>query len=352
MHSYGQEAKRAVEEARGRVADMIVADMINAAPHEIVWTSGATEAINLAIKGIACTADIGGHIITSMIEHKAVLDTCRHLEKEGFRVTYVQPDESGLVTPDMIRSNVQSDTLLVSLMHVNNELGTITDIEAVGEMLADEGIIFHVDAVQSAARIPLDVKRSRVDMLSLSAHKMYGPKGIGALYVCNDSDFELQPQLHGGGHERGLRSGTLATHQVVGMGVAASLVEKSLNTDQSGIEALSDCLVTELLSCEGVIFNSDRAHCVPGILNVRFDGVASEALMMLLKDNVAISSGSACTSESVEPSHVLKAIGLSEDDSYSSVRISLGRFTSEQDIIHAIKRITSTVKELRDLKKL
>lgn len=343
-HRQGREANNAVQEAR-----QLVANLINAEPDEIIWTSGATESDNLVIKGVAhLYAHKGKHIVTSAIEHKAVLDTCLYLEGQGFEITYIQPDADGMITPEQVESAIRPDTILVSLMHVNNEIGTISDIKTMAELTRDRGILFHTDAAQSAARTPLDMKAIPADFVSLSGHKMYGPKGIGALYVRWNPHVRLQPQIHGGGHERGIRSGTLPTHQIVGMGEAARLVADRLDIDSKRIRALSLDLLDRLTNIEGVSVNGNREHCVDAILNVRIPYVDSESLMMMLP-NVAISNGSACTSASLEPSHVLTALGLDEETAHSSLRFSIGRFTTEADIRQSALQITEAVDELRRL---
>ena len=341
-HVFGQEAEKAVENAR-----LDVANLISAEPSEIIWTSGATESDNLAVKGVALADGARGkRIVTSAIEHKAVLDTVRFLETQGFQATYIKPNRDGVVTPEQVEAALRPDTALVSLMHVNNETGAIADVESIADIARERGAIFHIDAAQSAARLPLDMRRIRADLVSLSGHKMYGPKGVGALYVRRDPDLKLQPQMHGGGHEMGIRSGTLPTHQIVGMGEAARLASKRMEGDNSKISALSERLLNKLRSAEGVSINGNRAFCVPGIISLRFDGVESESMMMALND-VAVSSGSACTSASVEPSHVLMAMGLDEDAAYSSLRVSMGRFTTEEEVDYAAERITESARELR-----
>ena len=344
FHSFGRDAEEAVEQARGHVADLINAD-----PREIVWTSGATESDNLAIKGaVAARSERGGHIVTSAIEHKAVLDPCLHLEGSGFEVTRIEPGADGLITPRLVESALRDHTILVSLMHVNNELGTITDIEAIGRLARGRGIPFHVDAAQSAARVPLDMRRQHADLVSLSAHKMYGPKGVGALYVRRRPPARLEPQIHGGGHERGLRSGTLPTHQIAGMGEAARLIAQRRHQDAEHARKLAGRLLDRLRSVEQVSVNGDRAHCVPGIVNLSFRGVESESLITALPD-IAFSTGSACTSARVEPSHVLRALGLDDDSAHSAVRFSVGRFTTLREVDGAAQRIRGAVAELRAL---
>ena len=344
LHSFGRDAEEAVEQAR-----LHVADLINADPREIVWTSGATESDNLAIKGaVAARGERGGHIVTSVIEHKAVLDSCLHLERNGFEVTRIEPGTDGLITPKLVESALRDDTTLLSLMHVNNEIGTITDIETIGRLARDRGIPFHVDAAQSAARVRLDMQCQYADFVSLSAHKMYGPKGVGALYVRRRPRARLEPQIHGGGHERGLRSGTLPTHQISGMGEAARLVVERWNRDAAHARALGDRFLERLRSVDCVFPNGERAHCVPGIVNLGFPGVESESLIVALPD-IGFSTGSACTSARIEPSHVLRALGLDDDSAHSSVRFSFGRFMTLEEVDHAAERIRGAVVELRSL---
>ena len=344
LHRQGLEANNAVELSR-----QLVANLINAEPDEIIWTSGATESDNLAIKGIAqLYADRGRHIITSEIEHKAVLDSCLYLETQGFEVTYIKPDAKGLITPEKVETALRPDTILVSLMHVNNEIGTITDIKSISEITKDRGVFFHVDAAQSAARLPLDMKTIPADFVSMSAHKMYGPKGIGALYARRNPRIRLQPQIHGGGHERGIRSGTLPTHQIVGMGEAARLVAYRRAEDSERTRVMSQDLLHRLMTIERVSVNGNRKHCIDAIVNVSIPFVESESLLMLLP-NIAISNGSACTSASVEPSHVLTALGIDAETAYSSLRFSIGRFTTEQEIHQSAKQVAEAVHELRRL---
>lgn len=346
-HVFGWRAEEAIEEARRQVADLIHAD-----PREIVWTSGATESDNLAIKGVArFYSKKGKHIVTSRIEHKAVLDTCRQLEREGFEVTYLDPDSHGLITPEMVAKALRDDTILVSLMHVNNEIGVINDIETIGELTRSRKIIFHVDAAQSAGKIPLNMENMNVDLLSISAHKLYGPKGIGVLYVRRKPRVRLEAQMHGGGHERGMRSGTLATHQIVGMGEACRIAAVEMDGERTRLEQLKDRVLAQLTDLEEVHVNGSLEQRVPGILNISFAYVEGESLMMALKD-LAISSGSACTSASLEPSYVLRALGLSDELAHSSLRISLGRFTTEAEVDHAVAEIREAVAKLRELSPL
>ncbi len=343
-HYFGREAEKAVEFARGQVAGLI-----NAEPQEIIWTSGATESNNLAIKGAAyCYAERGKHIVTSAIEHKAVLDSCKYLETQGFEITYIIPDKEGIITPEMVKESLRSDTILLSLMQVNNELGTITDINAVGEITRERNVLFHVDAAQSSARLSLDVQSIQADFISISGHKMYGPKGVGALYIRHRPRARLQAQIHGGGHEGGLRSGTLPTHQIVGMGEAARLVAKQHEADSTHIKTLSERLLKNFGELEEVYINGDRDRCVSGIVNVSFAGVEGLSMMMSMSD-IAISSGSACTLSDMEPSYVLLAIGLEEETAFSSLRFSLGRFTTKKDIDYVSQKVTNTLKDLREL---
>jgi len=344
LHRQGLEANNAVEQSRQQVANLI-----NAEPDEIIWTSGGTESDNLAIKGVAqLNADRGRHIITSEIEHKAVLDSCLYLETQGFQLTYIKPSTEGLITVEQVEAALRPDTILVSLMHVNNEIGTITDIKSISELTKDRGILFHADATQSAARLPLDVKTIPADFVSMSAHKMYGPKGIGALYARRNPRIRLQPQIHGGGHERGIRSGTLPTHQIVGMGEAARLVAHSRSEYSERTRCMSQGLLHRLMTIERVSVNGNRKHCIDAIVNVSIPFVESESLLMLLP-NIAISNGSACTSTSVEPSHVLTALGIDAETAYSSLRFSIGRFTTEEEIHQSAKQVAEAVHELRRL---
>ena len=346
-HVFGWRAEEAVEDARRQVADLINAD-----PREIVWTSGATESDNLAIKGVAdFYRKKGRHIITSRIEHKAVLDTCRQLEREGYEVTYLEPDRDGLITAEMVAGALRDDTTLVSLMHVNNEIGVINDIAAIGELTRAHKVIFHVDAAQSAGKIALDMESMKVDLLSISAHKLYGPKGIGALYVRRKPRVRLEAQMHGGGHERGMRSGTLPTHQIVGLGEACRIAAVEMDGERARLEQLKDRLLSQIADLEEVHINGSLEQRVPGILNISFAYVEGESLMMSLKD-LAISSGSACTSASLEPSYVLRALGLSDELAHSSLRISLGRFTTEAEVDHAVAEIREAVSKLRELSPL
>lgn len=346
-HLFGWKAEEAVENARRQVADLINAD-----PREIVWTSGATESDNLAIKGAAhFYQKKGKHIITSKIEHKAVLDTCRQLEREGFEVTYLTPNAEGLIEPSAVAEAIREDTILVSLMHVNNEIGTITDVKAIGELTRSKGIIFHVDAAQSAGKIEIDMSDSKVDLMSISGHKMYGPKGIGVLFVRRKPRIRLEAQMHGGGHERGMRSGTLATHQIVGMGEAARICKEEMQQETEHALALRDRFWTGVQDMEEVYLNGSKEQRVPGNLNVSFAFVEGESLLMSLKD-LAVSSGSACTSASLEPSYVLRALGLNDELAHSSIRFSFGRFTTEEEVDYAVNQIQSAVGKLRELSPL
>jgi len=340
-HLLGWKAEAAVEEGRRQVADLIGAD-----PREIVWTSGATEADNLAIKGVTeAYADRGRHIVTSQIEHKAVLDTCAYLETKGFEVTYLVPDDGGVISVDALNKALRDDTILVSLMHVNNELGSINDIAALGEALADHQAFFHVDAAQSVGKLPLDMAALPVDLMSLSAHKCYGPKGIGALYVRRRSRCQLAAQMHGGGHERGMRSGTLATHQIVGFGAACQLAAGGLEAERARLTELRRQFLTPILQLDGVVVNG-RDGGWPGIANVSFADVDGESLLMALKD-LAVSTGSACASATLEPSYVLRAIGCSDILALSSVRFSFGRYTSAEELAQAAEQVVAAVGQLR-----
>ena len=346
-HVFGWKAEAAVENARKQVAELINAD-----PREIVWTSGATESDNLAIKGVAhFYGKKGKHIITSKVEHKAVLDTCRQLEREGFEITYLTPDAQGIIEPQKVAEAMRDDTILVSLMHVNNEIGVITDIAAIGEITRSKGVIFHVDAAQSAGKVEIDLERIKVDLMSFSGHKIYGPKGIGALYVRRKPRVRIEAQMHGGGHERGMRSGTLATHQIVGMGEAFRIAKEEMAEDNARILKLKNKLWDSFSDMEEVYLNGDANQRLPGILNVSFNFVEGESLMMALKD-LAVSSGSACTSASLEPSYVLRALGLSDEMAHSSIRFSIGRFTTEAEVDYVIGHVREAVEKLRSLSPL
>jgi cysteine desulfurase len=346
-HKFGWKAEEAVENARKQVADLLNCD-----PREIVWTSGATESDNLAIKGAAhFYVKKGKHIITSKIEHKAVLDSCRQLEREGFEVTYLDPDSTGIVSSEMVAAAIRPDTTLVSLMHVNNEIGVINDIEAIGKVTREHGVIFHVDAAQSTGKLRIDMETMQVDLMSVTAHKTYGPKGIGALFVRRKPRIRLEPQMHGGGHERGMRSGTLATHQIVGMGEAFHLAMVEMEADNARILKLRNRLLEGLQDMEEVYVNGDLDHRVAANLNISFNFVEGESLMMALR-NLAVSSGSACTSASLEPSYVLRAIGLNDELAHSSLRMTIGRFTTEEEIDYTIEKVKEAVGKLRDLSPL
>jgi len=346
-HFFGWKAEEAVETARQHIADLINADA-----REVVWTSGATESNNLAIKGIAhFNHNRGKHLITSKIEHKAVLDACRQLEREGFDVTYLDPDANGLISAEQVANAIREDTTLVSLMHVNNEIGVINDIEAIGAVCRERKVYFHVDAAQSANKLPIDVESMKVDLISFSAHKAYGPKGIGALYVRRKPRVRIEAQIHGGGHERGMRSGTLPTHQIVGMGEAFRVAKLEMQQDYDHALAMRDRLLEGVKDMEEVHINGSLEQRVPHNLNISFAFVEGESLIMSLKD-LAVSSGSACTSASLEPSYVLRALGLNDELAHSSLRFSFGRFTTEEEIDHAIKQVHLAVDKLRELSPL
>ena len=346
-HAFGWQAEAAVEAARAEVAALLNAD-----PKEIVWTSGATESDNLAIKGAAhFYSGKGKHIITVKTEHKAVLDTCRELERQGFSVTYLDVMENGLIDLDVFKATLQPDTILVSVMFVNNEIGVIQPIAEIGEICREKGIIFHVDATQATGKIEIDVGRLKVDLMSLSAHKVYGPKGIGALYVRRKPRVRLEAQMHGGGHERGFRSGTLPVHQIVGMGEAFRLARLEMAEESARIRILRDRLLAGLSSIPQVYVNGDMEQRVPHNLNISFAYVEGESLMMALKD-LAVSSGSACTSASLEPSYVLRALGRNDELAHSSIRFTLGRFNTEEEIDYAIELLHSKIDKLRDLSPL
>ena len=325
---------------------------MNCDPREIVWTSGATEADNLAIKGIANFYKAKGkHIITSKIEHKAVLDPCRQLERHGFEVTYLEPNAGGLITPDAIKEVLREDTILVSIMHINNELGTINDIDAIGELTREHGIFFHVDAAQSTGKIDIDLNELKVDLMSFSAHKTYGPKGVGALFVRRRPRVRIEAQIHGGGHERGMRSGTLATHQIVGMGEAFRIAKLEMQKDKEKIIDIHEYFLNEVTKIEEIYINGDLSNKVPHILNVSFNFIEGESLIMGLKD-VAVSSGSACTSASLEPSYVLRALGRKDELAHSSIRFSFGRFTTHKDADDTVQLLLKVVDRLRELSPL
>jgi len=346
-HVYGWQAEEAVENARRQVADLINAD-----PREIVWTSGATESDNLAIKGVAhFYHKKGKHIITSKIEHKAVLDSCRQLEREGFEVTYLEPTSDGIISAEQVSEALREDTILVSLMHVNNEIGVVTDITAIGEVTRAKKVIFHVDAAQSTGKIAIDLAVSKVDLMSFCAHKTYGPKGVGALYVSRKPRVRLEAQIHGGGHERGMRSGTLATHQIVGMGAAFAIAQEEMASDNARIERLGKRLWDGVKDMEEVYMNGHPTQRVAGNANISFNFVEGESLLMSLRE-LAVSSGSACTSASLEPSYVLRALGMNDELAHSSIRFSIGRFTTEEEIDQAIELSLNAVTKLRALSPL
>jgi cysteine desulfurase len=346
-HAYGWDAERAVEEAREQVAALVNAD-----PREIIWTSGATESDNLAIKGAAhFYKSKGKHIITVKTEHKAVLDTCRELEREGYEVTYLDVKDDGLIDLDVFKAALRPDTILVSVMHVNNEIGVIQDIETIGEICREKGIIFHVDAAQSTGKAPIDLQKLKVDLMSFSAHKTYGPKGIGALYVRRKPRVRIEAQMHGGGHERGMRSGTLATHQIVGMGEAFRIAREEMATENERVRMLRDKLLNGLKEIEETYVNGDMEQRVPHNLNISFNFVEGESLIMAVKD-VAVSSGSACTSASLEPSYVLRALGRNDELAHSSIRFTVGRFTTEQDVDYVINLLKTKIAKLRELSPL
>jgi cysteine desulfurase len=346
-HAFGWEAEEAVERARGQVAALVNAD-----PREIIWTSGATESDNLAIKGAAAFyAERGKHIITVKTEHKAVLDPCRELERQGFEVTYLDVQENGLIDLEAFTAAIRPDTVLVSIMFVNNEIGVIQDIEAIGEICRDRRIIFHVDAAQATGKVEIDLQKLKVDLMSFCAHKTYGPKGIGALYVRRKPRVRIEAQMHGGGHERGFRSGTLPTHQIVGMGECFHLAQLEMATENERIRMLRDRLWAGLSQIEEVYLNGDLERRIPHNLNVSFNYVEGESLIMAIKE-LAVSSGSACTSASLEPSYVLRALGRNDELAHSSIRFTIGRFTTEQEIDFAVNLIKARVGKLRDMSPL
>jgi cysteine desulfurase len=347
-HPFGWEAEAAVENAREEVAKLVNAD-----PKEIVWTSGATESNNLAIKGAGFfyAGTKGKHIITVATEHKAVLDTCKEMERHGFEVTYLEPQENGLITADQFKAALRKDTVLASVMAVNNEIGVIQPLTELGEICRDNGTIFHVDAAQATGKMPIDLGRLKVDLMSFSAHKTYGPKGVGALYVRRKPRIRIEAQMHGGGHERGMRSGTLATHQIVGMGEAFRIAREEMATENERIRSLRDRLMKGLTDIEEVVVNGDLESRVPHNLNISFAYVEGESLMMAIKD-IAVSSGSACTSASLEPSYVLRALGRSDELAHSSIRFTLGRFTTEEEIDYTVKLLHEKIAKLRELSPL
>jgi len=340
-HLYGWKAEEAVEEARRNVAELINAD-----PREIVWTSGATESDNLALKGVAHALRARGkHIVTSAIEHKAVLDSCHHLQQEGFEVTFLAPESNGQTSPEAVAGALRDDTVLVSIMHANNETGVVNDIAAIAAVAHARNILFHTDAAQSAGKIALDVRAMDLDLVSLSAHKMYGPKGMGALFVRRSPQVRLEAQIHGGGHERGMRSGTLATHQIVGMGEAARIARDELSREEPRILALRNRFRDALRDLPSIRVNGDEEARLPGTLNLSVAGVEGETLLMALKD-LAVSTGSACTSASVEPSYVLSAMGLDDELAHSSLRFTFGRFTTEEEVDYAANQLRDVVLRL------
>jgi len=346
-HAYGWDADSAIEQARADVAALINAD-----PKEIVWTSGATESDNLAIKGAAhFYKKQGKHVVTCKTEHKAVLDTCRQLEREGYEVTYMDPEPNGLIDLDKFKAALRDDTVVASIMHVNNEIGVIQDIKAMGEICRDKSVVFHVDAAQSAGKVPIDMKDLKVDLMSFSAHKIYGPKGMGALYVRRKPRVRIEAQMHGGGHERGMRSGTLATHQIVGMGEAFRIAGEEMAAENERVLMLRNRLWDGLKDMEEVYLNGDLEQRVAGNLNVSFNFVEGESLIMAVKD-LAVSSGSACTSASLEPSYVLRALGRNDELAHSSIRFSIGRFSTVADVDHTIELMRTQVTKLRELSPL
>jgi cysteine desulfurase len=346
-HAYGWEAERAVEQAREQVAALVNAD-----PREIIWTSGATESDNLALKGAAnFYRSKGKHIVTVKTEHKAVLDTTRELERQGFEVTYLDVRDNGLLDLEAFSAALRPDTILVSVMHVNNEIGVIQDIAAIGEICRQKGIVFHVDAAQATGKVEIDLQKLKVDLMSFSAHKTYGPKGVGALYVRRKPRVRIEAQMHGGGHERGMRSGTLAAHQIVGMGEAFRLAREEMATENERVRMLRDRLLDGLLRIDEVYVNGDMHARVPHNLNVSFNFVEGESLIMAVKD-VAVSSGSACTSASLEPSYVLRALGRNDELAHSSIRFTVGRFTTEQEVDYVIALLNNKIAKLRELSPL
>lgn len=346
-HFYGWEADKAVETAREQVAALVNADA-----KEIVWTSGATESINLALKGAAhFYKGKGKHLITLQTEHKATLDTMRELEREGYEVTYLKPETDGLLDIEKLKAAIRPDTIVISILFVNNEIGVIQDIAAIGEICREKGIIFHVDAAQATGKVDIDLSKLKVDLMSFSAHKTYGPKGVGALYVRRKPRVRIEAQMHGGGHERGMRSGTLATHQIVGMGEAFRIAREEMAVENVRIRALRDRLLKGLSDIEEVHINGDMEKRVPHNLNISFNFVEGESLLMAIKD-LAVSSGSACTSASLEPSYVLRALGRSDELAHSSIRFSIGRFTTEQEVDYAIELLHQKIGKLRELSPL
>ncbi len=346
-HGYGWDAEEAVELARTQVAELVNAD-----PREIVWTSGATESNNLALKGAAAFYSTRGkHIVTVQTEHKAVLDTCRELERQGYEVTYLPVDDNGLLDPELFRAALRPDTILASVMFVNNEVGVVQDIAALAQICREKGVIFHVDAAQATGKVDIDLQALKVDLMSFSAHKTYGPKGVGALYICRKPRIRLEAQMHGGGHERGFRSGTLAPHQIVGMGEAFNLARLEMQAENDRIRVLRDRLWEGLSRIPEVYLNGDPLQRVPHNLNVSFNYIEGESLIMALKE-IAVSSGSACTSASLEPSYVLRALGRSDELAHSSIRFTLGRYTTAADVDFAVNLLTTRVARLRDMSPL
>ncbi|ODS44571.1 IscS subfamily cysteine desulfurase [Pasteurella multocida] len=346
-HKFGWQAEEAVDVARNHIADLIGADS-----REIVFTSGATESDNLAIKGAAhFYQSKGKHIITCKTEHKAVLDTCRQLEREGFEVTYLNPKSDGLIDLEELKNAMRDDTILVSIMHVNNEIGVIQDIAAIGELCRARKILFHVDATQSVGKLPINLAELKVDLMSMSSHKLYGPKGIGALYVSRKPRVRLEAIIHGGGHERGMRSGTLPVHQIVGMGEAYRICKEEMASEMPRLKALRDRLYNGLKDIEETYVNGSMEHRLDSNLNISFNYVEGESLMMALRD-IAVSSGSACTSASLEPSYVLRALGLNDELAHSSIRFTLGRYTTEEEIDYTIELVKNAVAKLRELSPL
>src|ERR1700675_5005057 len=346
-HAFGWEAEKAVEEARAHVAALLNAD-----PKEIIWTSGATEGNNLAIKGAAnFYKGKGKHIVTMKTEHKAVLDTVRELERQGFEATYLDPQQDGLLDLEKFKAALRPDTVLVSVMMVNNEIGVIQPIAEIGEICRSKGIIFHCDAVQAAGKIPVDLQKLKVDLLTVTAHKVYGPKGIGALYVRRKPRVRIEAQIHGGGHERGLRSGTLPTHQIVGMGEAFRIARLEMATENERVRGLRDRLLQGLTKMDEVYVNGDMTRRVPHNLNLSFNFVEGESLIMAIKD-IAVSSGSACTSASLEPSYVLRALGRSDELAHSSIRFTIGRFTTQEEVDYTVDHLKAKVAKLRELSPL
>lgn len=342
-HVYGWKAEEAIENARGQVADLVNAD-----PREIIWTSGATEANNLAVKGVAlANQQKGRHLITSVIEHKAIVDTFKYLESQGFRVTWLQPAADGRIAPESVKQAITAETTLVSIMHVNNEVGVINDIDAIGAVCQSRGVFFHVDAAQSAGKLCIDAQTLKVDLMSFSAHKFYGPKGVGVLYVKRSSQVPIQAQIHGGGHERGMRSGTLPTHQLVGIGKAAQLAAQQLGEDNAHILSLRNRFLGGLCELSDWYLNGSLDHRIAGNANVSFADVDGETLLLSLRD-LAVSTGSACTSMSVEPSYVLKALGVTDDLAHASIRFSFGRYTTEEEVDYAAQSVVATVNALRN----